>query len=32
VAHDVKEPYEKEMGGILIRFVGLEALIREAIG
>lgn len=32
VAHDVQEPYEKEMGGILIRFVGLEALIREAIG
>jgi uncharacterized protein len=32
VAHDVKESYEKEMGGILIRFVGLEALIREANG
>jgi predicted AAA+ superfamily ATPase len=32
VAHDVKEPYGKEMGGIPIRFVGLEALIREAVG
>lgn len=32
VAHDVQEPYEKEMGDHRIRFVGLEALIREAIG
>jgi predicted AAA+ superfamily ATPase len=31
VAHDVKEPYEKKMGEILIRFVGLEDLIREAL-
>jgi uncharacterized protein len=32
VAHDVVEPYEKEMGGKRIRFVGLETLIREATG
>jgi uncharacterized protein len=32
VAHGLAEPYEKEMGGNLIRFVGLEALIREALG
>jgi uncharacterized protein len=31
VASDVVEPYEKEMGGNRIRFVGLEALIREAL-
>jgi predicted AAA+ superfamily ATPase len=31
VANGVAEPYEKEMGGNRIRFVGLEALIKEAV-
>lgn len=31
VAHDVVEPFEKEMGGLRIRFVGLERLIYEAL-
>ncbi|MEO6098307.1 MAG: DUF4143 domain-containing protein [Fibrobacteria bacterium] len=30
VAHDVAAPYEKEMSGNRIRFVGLETLIEEA--